>query len=71
MAIQADLAVLFIAVFKTPLYVEVLGADNFRDHLEFMIRLNAERIRSEVKSADIRQVTVDGKRLFCIYEHFT
>jgi hypothetical protein len=66
-AAGADVSVLYILVFDTPLYNEVIGAENYRDYVMFMNQLGA-RNQAEGSSVDVRSVEIAGSPLTCIYE---
>lgn len=66
-AAGADLSVLYVLVFKTPLYDEIIGAENYRDYVVFMNHLGAEN-RSEATDLDHRVTEFNDKPLICMYE---
>ncbi|WP_405243203.1 DUF6946 family protein [Lentisalinibacter salinarum] len=70
LAAGADISVFFVAVFRTPLYDESIGADNYRDYVHFMQRIQAEPLPVADKGALAHQASIDGKRLYCVHESF-
>ena len=61
-----DIAILFIIVFKTNLYDEVLGLENYRDYIQFVNSLNSRKIRNSF-NLDIRELKINGQTLYSIY----
>ena len=70
LAVGADISVLFVAVFKTALYNESLGADNYRDYIQFMGKVGASPLKLPSKEALAHELVLEEKRLVCLYEHF-
>jgi hypothetical protein len=69
-AAKADVSVLYVAVFKTPLYSETKSAENYRDYVDFMGRVGAETLKLSSKEAQGHRLFLQGKQLVCLYEHF-
>jgi Domain of unknown function (DUF6946) len=70
LAEQADISVLYVAVFKTKLYNELIGLDNFKDYMAFMIKAGAEKIKTENNERTVHRLVVGEKEIVCIYENF-
>ena len=70
LAADADVYVFYIVVFKTPLYDEVKGAENYRDYIYFINKAGGKPIKLSNKEAIAHELTINGKRLVCIYEYF-
>lgn len=66
----ADISVLFVAVFKTRLYSELLAAENFRDYIQFMTEAGATPIKLADRAAAGHELELDGRKLTCLYESF-
>lgn len=67
---KADISVLYVIVFKTPLYSEMIGADNYRDYVHFMNMVGGKSLSLEDKGAIAHELELGGKRLFCLHEYF-
>ena len=67
LAEKTDLSVLYVIVFRTPLYDEVKGAENYLDYAHFMDRIGAERSKSGAVHKHIS--ALDNRALHCIYEY--
>lgn len=70
LAAEADVHVLYIIVFKTPLYDESVGADNYRDYIQFMDKVGACPIQLPTKEAIGHRLKLKGKELVCLHEYF-
>ncbi len=70
LAAGADVSVLFVVVFKTPLYSETLSADNYRDYVDFLGRIQAEPLKLSNKEAHGHKLTLQGKQLICLHETY-
>ena len=70
LAVGADISVLYIVVFKTPLYSETISAENYRDYVDFMGKVGAEPMRLTTKEAQGHKLLLGGKELVCLHEHF-
>ena len=62
-----DLYVFYVLVFKTSLYDEQAGEQNFRDYLRFINRVGAADLEHPEIEAHV--ITMDNKPLTCIYEY--
>ena len=69
-AVDADISVLYVVVFETPLYSETTSAENFRDYVDFMERVGAEPLKLSSKEADGHKLSLRGKELICLHESF-
>lgn len=70
LAVEADLHVLYVIVFRTPLYNETIGAENYRDYVQFMEKVGAESLRFASKEAVGHVLELEGRSLVCLYEYF-
>ena len=70
LAAEADIHLLYVIVFKTPLYDESIGAENYRDYIQFMDKVGATSLRLPTKEAVGYKLNLDGKELFCLHEYF-
>jgi hypothetical protein len=70
LAAAADISVLYIIVFKTPLYSETVAAENYRDYACFMSKAGAAPLKLPSKEATAHTLQLNGKNLFCLYEYF-
>lgn len=61
-----DIAILFIIVFKTDLYDEVLGLENYKDYVRFSNSLDSRKIENS-SNLDIRELKIDGQTLYSVY----
>lgn len=68
LAAGADLSVLYIVVFKTPLYSEKLSAETYRDYVDFLGRVGATSLKLPDKEAQGHRLSLRGKELICLYE---
>lgn len=62
----ADIGILFIIVFKTNLYDEVLGLENYKDYTRFVNSLSSQKIKNSF-NIDIRELQIDGRTLYSVY----
>jgi hypothetical protein len=69
-AAGADISVLFIAVFKTALYNESIGVDNYRDYIQFIGRVGGTPLQLPNKKVQGHELVLQGKRLVCLHAHF-
>jgi uncharacterized protein DUF6946 len=69
-AAGADISVLFVIVFKTELYNESIGAENYKDYIQFLGQVGASPIRLLSNEAQGHEMQLQGKRLICLYEYF-
>ena len=70
LAAGADLSVLFVVVFKTPLYSETLSAENYRDYVDFLGRVGAMPMKLPSKEALGHRLALGGRELICLYETY-
>jgi hypothetical protein len=70
LAVEADIHVLYVIVFKTPLYNETIGAENYRDYIQFMGKVEAASLRLPTKEAIGHTLRLGGKELVCVHEYF-
>lgn len=70
LAEKADISVLYVAVFKTPLYDEAIGANNYRDYVHFVNKVGAQPIKLGDKGADAHEIHLADRRLVCLHEYF-
>jgi len=69
-AADADISVFFVIVFKTALYNETKGDENYRDYKTFITFAQGKPIPLSDNAALAHAVNVGGKSLVCIYEYF-
>ena len=70
LAAGADISVLYIVVFRTPLYNETVSAQNYRDYVDFMAKTGAARLKLSSKEAHGHKLVLQGRELVCLYEHY-
>lgn len=70
LAAAADVSVLYIVVFKTPLYNETIAAENYRDYAYFMAKTGAGPLKLPNKEATGHKLHLGEKELVCLYEYF-
>ena len=70
LAAGADISVLYVVVFKTPLYDESIGADNYRDYIHFVNKVGGSPVALAEKSAIAHALELDGRELTCVHEYF-
>lgn len=70
LAAGADISVLYVVVFKTPLYDESIGADNYRDYIHFVNKVGGAPVTLAEKSAIAYTLDLDGRELTCVHEYF-
>lgn len=63
---KADISILLIIVFKTNLYNEVKGIENYRDYIRFGNCVDSERIKSK-SDIDIHKLKIDDRFMYSIY----
>ena len=71
LAAKADIHVLFVIVFKTDLYNENIGAENYQDYIRFMNISEASTVQLSTKETLGHKLNINGQELLCLYEHFT
>ncbi len=62
----SDIYVMFVIVFKTELYDEIKGIENYKDYVQFISCLDSHKIKTK-NNLDIHKVQVDNKELYTIY----
>lgn len=70
LAAGADISVLYVVVFRTPLYSETTSAENYRDYVDFLSKTGASHVKLPGKEAHVHRLFLRGKELLCIHEHF-
>ena len=70
LAAGADISVLYVVVFKTPLYDESIGANNYRDYIHFVNKVGGSPLALDDKGAIAHEIILDSKRLVCVHEYF-
>ena len=70
LAAGADISVLFVAVFKTGLYNERSGLENYRDYIHFMGKVGATPFNLSSKEVQGHELVLQGNRLVCLHEYF-
>lgn len=70
LAAEADIHMLYVIVFKTPLYDESIGANNYRDYIQFMDKVGAKELHLPTKEAVGYKLNLQGKELVCLHEYF-
>lgn len=70
LAAEADVHLLYVIVFKTPLYNESIGAENYRDYVQFMDKVGATTLRLPSKEAVGHKLDLKGRELVCLHEYF-
>ena len=69
LAANADLSVLYVVVFKTPLFDETIGAANYRDYVDFVDKVGGRRLALDDKAALAHEMTLGAKTLMCLHEY--
>ena len=69
-ASEADRTILYVAVFKTHLYNLEKGEENRLDYENFIKLAGGECLLGSNGECLAHEITLDGKRLICIYEYF-
>lgn len=70
LAAGADISILYVVVFKTPLYDESIGANNYRDYVHFVKNVGGISLAIEDKGAIAHTVVLGGRELVCLHEYF-
>lgn len=70
LAAGTDVSVLFVVVFKTPLYSETLSAENYREYVDFLGRVRAAPLKLSSNEVYGHKLTLQGKELICLYETY-
>ena len=68
-AVEADVSVFYVTVFGTLDYDEGKGRKNRLDYDNFMVVSGGECLIQGDTGCLAHQLTLDGRRLICIYEH--
>jgi hypothetical protein len=68
LAAGADISFLYIIVFKTVLYNEAIGAENFKDYIQFMSKVGARPVKLSNKEVHCHELSFQGKQLICLHE---
>ena len=61
-----DIYFLIVIVFKTDLYNELKGIENYKDYIQFVNALNSTRIKND-NNLDIHKVKIGSKELNMVY----
>ncbi len=69
-AAGADVSVLFVVVFRTPLYRKTLGAKNYQNYVDFLSRVKAKPLKLSSKEILGHNLSLQGKELICLYETY-
>lgn len=69
-AVEADVSVFYVAVFRTPDYDEEKGRRNQLDYDNFMRISGAADLVQNSCEFLAQYLTLDGRHLVCIHEHF-
>ena len=69
-AAGADISVLYVVVFKTPLYNETKSAENYRDYVYFLSKVGAKGVKLSSKEATGHKLSLQEKELICLHESF-
>ena len=69
LAANADLSVLYVMVFKTPLYDESVGANNYRDYVHFVDKVGGRPVALNEKVAIAHSLDLDGRAVVCVHEY--
>ena len=69
-AAEADISILYIIVFKTALYNESIGAENYRDYIQFMSKVGAKPLNLSSKEVLGHELILQQKKLTCLHEYF-
>lgn len=66
LAVRADISILLIIVFKTTLYNEVTGIENYNDYIQFIDSINSKRININ-RDIDIHELKIGDRSMYSIY----
>ena len=67
---QKDVSVFYVAVFKSGEFDEVKGEENRLDYENFINLAGGERLMRDHDVSLSHEMTLNGRRLVCIYEYF-
>jgi len=70
LAVNADIAVLYVIVFKTPLFDESIGASNYCDYVHFVNEVGGQPLPLDDKGVIAHEIVLDDRRLVCMHEYF-
>jgi hypothetical protein len=70
LAANADISVMYVVVFKTPLYDESIGANNYRDYIHFVNKVGGMPVSLTEKGVVAHTLNLDGRALLCLHEYF-
>lgn len=70
LAAEADFSILYVIVFKTALYSESIGAENYRDYIQFMSKVGAKSLNLSSKQVLGHELILQQKKLTCLHEYF-
>ncbi len=68
-AAQKDVSVFYVVVFKTREYNEQMGRENREDYEKFIQAAYGKPLPQGSKEIQAHELTLDGKRLICIYDY--
>lgn len=66
---RADISILFVIVFKTDLYNERIGAENYQDYIKFMKTVGASSLKLPSTEVQGHEILLQDKRLVCLHEY--
>ena len=69
-AAKKDASIFYVAVFKTHLYDEEKGKENYRDYENFMTQAGGKLLTRGSDGIPVYKITLAGRQLICIYEYF-
>ena len=69
-ATMSDLSVFYVTVFKTHEYDEEKGKENQLNYERFISLVGGECLMQDDGGCVAHELTLDGRRLICIYEYF-
>ena len=69
LAVGADISILYVVVFRTPLYNETTGKENYRDYVDFLSKVNARSVKLSSKDALAYKLFLQEKELICLHEY--
>lgn len=68
LATGAEVSVLYLLIFKTKLYDELIGLENLREYLTFLRSLGAVELESSRTGSLVHQLEIKEKTLLAVYE---
>jgi len=69
LAVDADVHVLYVIVFKTHLYDESVGESNHDDYMQFMDKVGATPLSLPANGTVGHLLDLKGKKLVCVHEY--